>query len=251
VTPRLLILGGTADAVALARAAVERFGDRLQVITSLAGRLPRGPWDETSAGRLRIGGFGGVDGLANYLATERFDAVIDATHPFAATISAHAVAACAARGIPLLRLVRSPWERVPGDRWIDVPDMAGAVAAVADLASRVFLATGPGHLDAFADVRGVWFLVRSFATPPAPLPLAEYALLVARPPFTIDSETALLRAHAIGALVTKQSGGPTAAKLAAARALGLPVVMIARPTKPPAPEVPSVPAALAWLDAIG
>lgn len=251
MTRRLLILGGTADAVALARAAVARFADRLGVITSLAGRLPRGEWDEPTAGRLRVGGFGGVDGLVGYLATERIDVVIDATHPFAATISVHAVAACAACGAPLLRLVRPPWERAPRDRWIDVPDMATAAAAVPDLASRVFLATGPGHIDAFADVRGVWFLVRSFALPATPLPLAQCQLLVARPPFTVESETALLRTHAIGALVAKQSGGPTAAKLAAARALGLPVVMIARPTKPPAQEAASVPAALAWLDVIG
>ena len=249
-TRRLLILGGTTEATALARAAVARFGERLQVTTSLAGRLPRSAWDEATAGRLRIGGFGGVDGLADYLAGASIDAVIDATHPFAATISAHAVEACAARGIPLLRLVRPPWEKKPGDRWIEVADMAAAAALVPTIATRVFLATGPGRLDAFAGTQGVWFLVRTITPPPAPLPLADYEVLVARPPFTVDSETALLRDHAIGALVTKQSGGPTEAKLSAARALSLPVLIIERPVLPPSLEAGTILAAIDWIDAI-
>lgn len=246
---RLLILGGTTEAAALARAAVARFGDRLHVTTSLAGRLPQSIRDEATAGRLRIGGFGGAEGLADYLAQASIDAVIDATHPFAATISAHAIDACAARGIPLLRLVRPPWEKQAGDRWIEVADMAAAAALVPKLASRVFLATGPGRLDAFVGVRGVWFLVRSFAPPPTPLPLGDHELLVARPPFTVESETTLLREHAIGALVAKQSGGPTVAKLAAARALGLPVVMVTRPALAPVQETASVSVALDWIEA--
>lgn len=244
---RLLILGGTTEAAALARAAVARFGDRIEVITSFAGRLPPRHWDEATAGRRRISGFGGAGGLAEYLVVESIDAVIDATHPFAATISTHCADACTARGIPHLRLVRPPWEKQPGDRWIEVPNMVAAATLLPTLASRVFLATGPGRLDAFAGLKGVWFLVRTFASPPTPPPLADYRLLVARPPFTFEGERTLLRDHAIGALVTKQSGGPTSAKLAAARALSLPVVMIERPLLPPTREVAIVETALDWL----
>lgn len=246
---RVLILGGTAEAAALASQLVARFADRLEVTTSLAGRLPANASAPPSAGRLRVGGFGGAAGLANWLADESIDLLVDATHPFAATISAHAAAAGMARGIPWIRLVRPPWPRCSGDRWLEVADLEAAATLLPSLARRVFLATGPRRVEAFATLPDVWFLVRAFAPPPAPLPLAYYTLVVAQPPFTVESETALLLRHAIGAVVAKQSGGPTAAKLAAARDLSLPVVMITRPSLPPATEVETVEAAVAWIDA--
>jgi len=241
---RLLILGGTAEAAALARAATAAFGDALEVTTSLAGRLPDRP---DLPGRLRVGGFGGADGLASFLRAEQIDRLIDATHPFAAVISRHAAEACAQADVPRLVLIRAAWTQQPGDRWIDAGDLGHVAALLPGLARRVFLATGPGGIEAFASVPGVWFLVRVFAPPAEPLPLPDHATIVARPPFTIAGETAMLETHRIEAVVTKNSGGPTEAKLAAARALALPVVMIRRPPAPPGGLVERVEDALAWL----
>lgn len=241
---RLLILGGTAEAAALAKAARVRFAPGIAVITSLAGRLPppRG-----LAGEVRIGGFGGTDGIVRYLKEERIDLVIDATHPFAATISAHAAAACTATGIPRLLLLRPPWEPQSGDRWQPVADFAAAAAAVRATARRAFLTIGPGELAAFAAVPDVHFLVRLIQPPADPLALARYEVIVGRPPFAPEAERALLERARIDTLVTKQSGGPTEAKLAAARAVGARVVMIQRPAKPAGPRVETLDQALAWL----
>jgi precorrin-6A/cobalt-precorrin-6A reductase len=246
---RLLILGGTAEAAELAHRAHLRFGPRLDVITSLAGRLVATP---SLPGRMRRGPFGGPDGLARFLADAAIDVVIDATHPFAAQISAHAVAACRQQGTPLLRLQRPAWQPRPGDRWIDAHSMADAARHLAGLATRVFLTTGPGSLAAFASLPRIHFLVRSFEPPPQPLPLADHELIIARPPFTAAAEQALMAAHRIEALVTKNAGGPLSAKLDAARALALPVVMIRRP-EPAADEAdlcPDVESALERLTAI-
>ncbi len=243
---RLLILGGTAEAAALAEAARAHYTSRIEVITSLAGRLPppRG-----LSGGLRIGGFGGTDGLVRYLEEARIGLVIDATHPFAATISAHAAAACAATGIPRLLLLRPPWVPQPGDRWHTVADFAAAAEAVRATAKRAFLTIGPSELSSFSNVRDVHFLVRLMQPPAEPLPLARYDVVIGRPPFAPDAERALLVRQRIDTLVTKQSGGPTEAKLAAARAVGTSVVMIARPAKPAGPIVACVAEALAWLAA--
>ena len=241
---KLLILGGTTEAAELARTVAEAFGTGIDVITSLAGRLaPR----RTIPGRTRIGGFGGVAGLVHYLEQEGIDAVIDATHPFAATISAHACTACSQAGVPRLALVRPPWQPVPGDRWREVADLAEAAALLPRIARRAFLTTGPGGIEAFSAVPGVWFLVRVFAAPATPLPLPRHATLVERPPFTLASELALFRRHRIDTLVTKQSGGPLEAKLAAAREAGAEVIMVRRPPPPPGMVVPSVAEALGWL----
>jgi precorrin-6A/cobalt-precorrin-6A reductase len=242
VPPRkLLILGGTTEAAELASATVEA---GIDVITSLAGRLaPR----RTISGRIRIGGFGGVPGLLCYLEQERIDAVIDATHPFAATISAHACAACSQAGIPRLALVRPPWQPMPGDRWREVADLAEAARLLPDIARRAFLTTGPGGVEAFSAAMGVWFLVRVFAPPAAPFPLPRHAVIVDRPPFTFASELTLFQRHRIDTLVTKQSGGPTEAKLAAAREAGAEVIMVRRPSPPPGMIAPSVAETLDWL----
>jgi precorrin-6A/cobalt-precorrin-6A reductase len=242
---KLLILGGTTEAAELASAAFEAGVD---VITSLAGRLaPR----RTIPGHIRIGGFGGVPGLVRYLEQEGIDVVIDATHPFAATMSAHACAACSQAGIPRLALVRPPWQAAPDDRWREVVSLGEAAALLPGIARRAFLTTGPGGIEAFSAVPNVSFLVRVFAAPAAPLPLPRHDVIVGRPPFTLDSELALFRRHRIDTLVTKQSGGPTDAKLAAAREAGAEVIMVRRPPPPAGMVASSVAEALGWLRQAG
>jgi precorrin-6A/cobalt-precorrin-6A reductase len=223
----VLILGGTAEARQLA-AELDRVPG-LRVTTSLAGRVasPRLP-----AGEVRIGGFGGAEGLAAWLYEHRADAVVDATHPFATTISANAAAAARATGVPLTALRRPGWEPVPGDRWHLAADLAGAAAMLPALGRSVFLTTGRLGLAAFAELDQLRFLVRSVEPPDPPLP-RHAVILLDRGPYTVEGESELLRAHAVDVLVTKDSGGPaTAAKLTAARELGLPVVVVRRPPGP-------------------
>ena len=243
---RLLILGGTAEAAELARRAGETYAPRLEVVTSLAGRLtPR----RDLAGRVRSGGFGGAGGLARYLEDATIDWLIDATHPFAEAISVHADAACGISGVPRLVLARPPWRRAPEDDWREADDMAGAVRILLGLGRRAFLSVGPGSAAAFSPVEGVWFLVRVIETPRHPLPLPEHMVITGRPPFTVHDERLLIAEHRIDVLVTKNSGGvATEAKLAAARALGIPVVMVNRPLPPPGDLVETVDAALGWLE---
>jgi precorrin-6A/cobalt-precorrin-6A reductase len=194
---------------------------------------------------VRVGGFGGVDGLAAWLRTHGTDAVVDATHPFASTMTAHAAAACAVAGVPLLRLERPAWSPVPGDDWRPVPDLAAAAETVAVEGDRVFLTTGRTGLAVFAGVDR-WFLVRSVDPPEPPVP-ARMRVLLDRGPFTLDGERALMREHAVDVLVTKNSGG-VAPKLAAARELGVPVVVVERPPLPPnVIAVATVAAARDWV----
>ncbi len=239
---KLLILGGTAEAVELARACAAR--SNVVVISSLAGRT-RAP--SLPPGEVRIGGFGGVAGLVRFLADRAIDRVIDATHPFAVRIGAHAALACRETGVPRLRLLRPPWTREPGDQWTEVADLTEAAQRLPGLGRRVFLTVGHQDLEAFAGT-DLWFLVRTVDAPGA-LPLRQGQWLAGRGPFAVEDELALLRAHGIDVLVTKASGGAaTYAKLAAARQLGLPVLMVRRPPPPPGPVVDSVEAALAWLE---
>lgn len=242
---RLLILGGTTEARELAALATERLGERLHVITSLAGRTqsPVRP-----AGEVRCGGFGGASGLASFLRAEAIDYVVDATHPFARRISRHAVAAATAAGVPNLALVRPPWRRSTGDRWIEVADAAAAAALIPGLARRVWLTVGLDELGAFANLAETWFLVRRIEPPSEPLPFPNFELILGRGPFAVANERQLIAAHRIEALVCRASGGgATEAKLAAAREAGIPVIMIRRP--PPAADsiVETPAAALAWL----
>lgn len=243
--PKLLILGGTGEAAALARRLAERFGARLEVISSLAGRVAR---PRTVPGRMRIGGFGGAHGLIDYLRAEGISAVIDATHPFAARISAHGRIACDALALPRLSLDRPMWPRHPGDRWIEVDGMAEAAARLPQLGRRALLTVGAGEVAEFSDVTGVWLLVRLIADP-GPLPLADYRVLLGRGPFAVEDEIRLLTDHAVDILVCKASGGgATEAKITAARALGLPVLMIRRPPPEPGARVAEIEAAADWLD---
>ncbi len=244
---RLLILGGTTEAAHLATTALDLWPpDRLAVITSQAGRIaPLRP----PPGALRVGGFGGAAGLSAYLSDQAIDALIDATHPFAAVISQNAAEACQQAGVARLMLVRPAWQTGPGDRWTEVADMAAAAVALRQESRRVFLTIGPGAVRAFSELTGLWFLVRLFQPPAGLLPLSDHAIVVARPPFTVESEVALIDQHRIDTLVSKNSGGPTEAKLTAARAAGIRVVMVARPAMPAGERVATVAAALDWLAA--
>ncbi len=220
---RLLLLGGTAEGRALAKALYPR----IDIVSSLAGRVPA---PALPVGPVRIGGFGGVDGLRRWLRDERIDAVVDATHPFAATMTAHAAEVCAELQIPHLVLARPAWD--PGDANVVESDAEAAEAVVNQGFSRVFLTTGRSGTKAFAD-SDAWFLIRAVTEPDrASLP-RRHQLVLSRGPYHYDGELALLRKHRIGALVTKNSGGDmTRAKLDAAGALGIPVVMVARPPLP-------------------
>ncbi|MFF7788536.1 cobalt-precorrin-6A reductase [Streptomyces sp. NPDC007991] len=231
---RVLILGGTAEARRLAELLHGTPG--LTLTSSLAGRVagPRLP-----PGEVRIGGFGGVEGLTAWLREHRVDVLIDATHPFAGTISFHAARAAATAHVPLLALRRPGWVPVEGDDWHDAGSLEEAARLLPALGRRVFLTTGRMGLAAFAGLDDLWFLVRSVDAPEAPHP-SRMEVLLDRGPFTLDGERELLRRHRIDVVVTKDSGGAaTAPKLTAAREAALPVLVIRRP---PAPEgVPLVP----------
>ncbi len=197
---------------------------------------------------MRVGGFGGLAGLCAYLQAEGITHVIDATHPFAAQMSSNAVAACAATGTPLIALERAPWMPGEGDRWTHVADIQAAVAALAGPPQRVFLAIGRQHIDAFAAQPQHRYLLRLVDEPTGPLPFPAEVVL-ARGPFDVAGDTALMRDHGTDVIVAKNAGGKGAvAKIAAARALGLPVVMIDRPVIPPRPVVQGVAAVMAWLN---
>ena len=240
---RVLILGGTGEAAQLAVQAALLQG--VEVITSLAGRT-RHP--VTPAGRVRIGGFGGEAGLGDYMRDQRIDLLIDATHPFAAHISFHAAIAAHACGLPYLLLVRPPWEPVEGDCWITVESIAAAVSVLPSVAQRVFLTTGRQDLAAFAPLKDLWFLMRMIDPPTPDTPVPQGTLLLERGPFTLVDERALLHTYAIGAMVSKNSGGEaTYAKIIAAREVGLPVVMVQRPPAPAGEQVADVGNALVWL----
>jgi precorrin-6A/cobalt-precorrin-6A reductase len=244
VTGRVLVLGGTGEARALASALV---AEGIDVLSSLAGRVADPLLPE---GEVRIGGFGGADGLVAWLTGHRPRAVVDATHPFAARITANAAAAAVRTGTPLLRLQRPGWTPEPGDRWRWVDSLAGAADAVRD-AATVLLTTGRQGVGAFAGLTGR-VLVRSVDPPDEPLP-AEAVLLLARGPFTVAGEVALMRGYGVDVVVTKDSGGPmTEAKLVAARRLGLPVVLVRRPPLPDGvPVVGAVADALRWVRGTG
>jgi precorrin-6A/cobalt-precorrin-6A reductase len=243
----VLILGGTGEAAALASAALDRFGDALEVTTSLAGRTRR---PAAIPGRVRIGGFGGPAGLAAYLERHEIDRLVDATHPFAVRISRAARLACDMAGVPRLVLRRPPWRRQPGDDWIEVDGMAEAARAVRCLGKRAWLTVGTSELSAFSGIGSVHFLVRLAEPPLLPLPLCRCEVIVGRGPFTLSEERRRFAEHAIDVLVAKASGGAaTAAKLAVARELAVPVVMLRRPPPEPGDAVETIPEALAWLAA--
>jgi precorrin-6A/cobalt-precorrin-6A reductase len=243
---KILLLGGTAEASLLATALHDAGFD---AVFSYAGRTNDPALQPLP---MRIGGFGGVPGLQEYLAAENITHVIDATHPFAAQMSWNAHAATSALGLPLMAFERSAWQPLKVDNWIHVADNAGALAALPNMPARVFLAIGKQGLDDFAAATQHHFLLRLVDRPEIK-PLPNCTVVIAKGPFDVVSDTALLQKHAITHVIAKNAGGKGAsAKLAAARALGLPVIMIARPALPDlGPDrarAESVAAVIAWLD---
>jgi precorrin-6A/cobalt-precorrin-6A reductase len=237
---RVLVLGGTSDANVLAK---ELLKSGFDVVTSFAGVTENPVLPE---GEIRVGGFGGEDGMHDYLKSEGFAALADAAHPFAAQISRHGFNAAARAGIPYLRLERAAWTPLAADNWIDVQNTEAAVGALPD-AARVFLTIGRKEIVAFFAREDLSGVARMIEKPPFELP-PNWALVLARPPFSVEAERELLAFHKITHLVTKNAGGKlTVAKLMAARALRIPVVMIARPPKPLAPVFGSAPALVAAL----
>ena len=220
---RVLLLGGTAEARALART----LDPQVDIISSLAGRVPE---PALPVGPVRIGGFGGVKGLRRWLQDERIDAVVDATHPFAATMTAHAAEVCGELRIPHLVLTRPPWD--PKDATVVRSDTEAAEVVAQQRYSRVFLTTGRSGVNAFTD-SDAWFLIRAVTEPDSDALPRRHELVLSRGPYHYDDELAIMREHRIDALITKNSGGDmTRAKLDAAAALGIPVVMVARPQLP-------------------
>ncbi|MCA4730351.1 cobalt-precorrin-6A reductase [Mycobacterium avium] len=239
---RLLLLGGTGEARALAKA----LHPRIDIISSLAGRVPD---PALPVGPVRIGGFGGVDGLRRWLRDEHIDAVVDATHPFASTMTAHAAQACAELGLPHLVLARPAWD--PGAATVVDSDTRAAETVAEQGYSRVFLTTGRSGARAFKD-SDAWFLIRAVTEPDATTLPRRHRVVLSRGPYRYDDELALLGEHRIDALVTKNSGGQmTRAKLDAAAALDIPVVMVARPALPASVSaVGSVAEAAEWVAAL-
>ncbi|MET9534509.1 MULTISPECIES: cobalt-precorrin-6A reductase [unclassified Streptomyces] len=237
----VLILGGTTEA----RRVAADLHPGVRVTSSLAGRVAR---PVLPPGEVRIGGFGGAGGLAQWLREHEVDALIDATHPFAGTISFNAASAAATAHVPLLALRRPGWVAGDADDWHPADSLEQAAAMLPALGHRIFLTTGRMGLAAFAALDGLWFLVRSVDAPLPPHPLHMETLLD-RGPFALDGERALLRDHRIDVLVTKDSGGPaTAAKLTAAREAGLPVVVVRRPAVPEGVQVAGTPGEAArWV----
>ncbi|MAW99396.1 MAG: cobalt-precorrin-6A reductase [Sphingomonas sp.] len=238
----LLILGGTTEASALAGACAQR---GIAATLSYAGRTARPANQPVPA---RIGGFGGVAGLSRYLEQANVTHLVDATHPFAARMSANAVAAAKDIGVPLVALTRPEWNEEPGDRWLRVADIAGAVAALNGSARRVMLAVGRMHVDAFAARPQHHYLLRFVDAPDTPPALPRHRLVVDRGPFILARDRALMEAHGIDLVVAKNAGGSGAiAKIEAARALGLPVLMIDRPALPDRAEFHDVGEVIEWV----
>jgi precorrin-6A/cobalt-precorrin-6A reductase len=242
---RLLLLGGTTEASLLARALAGR--DDLAPVLSLAGRTQR---PELPALPHRIGGFGGAEGLGAYLESTGTQAVIDATHPFAARISAHAATACARLGLPLATFTRPPWRAEHGDRWTDVPDLDAAALALGPAPRRVFLTTGRLGLKAFLSAPQHHYLVRTI-DPPAPEDLPpDHELRLGRGPFSLADEIELMREARIEVLVTKNSGGAASGqKLLAARSLALRMIVVERPPATGGIVLADLAAAIEWIEA--
>ncbi|MFJ7215935.1 cobalt-precorrin-6A reductase [Amycolatopsis sp. NPDC098790] len=235
----ILILGGTGEARSLAEALVK---DERKVVSSLAGRVAR---PRLPAGEVRVGGFGGPDGLADWLRENDVKAVVDATHPFAERIGANAAKAAECTGVPLLRLARPGWEPGEEDVWHWADDLQDAATKLPGLGKRVFLTSGRQGLPVFAHLDDLWFLIRCVDPPEPPLP-HNHELILARGPYEVAAERTLL--ERVDVLVTKDSGGPqTEAKLTAARELGKPVLVVRRPPRPRTETAETVAEAVEWV----
>ncbi|MEM1342721.1 MAG: cobalt-precorrin-6A reductase [Pseudomonadota bacterium] len=242
----LLILGGTTEASRLGQAVAEA-GLRGQV--SLAGRVAR---PKRQPLPMRVGGFGGVAGLIGFLRTEKISHIIDATHPFASQMSHNAARAAQETGLPLVAFTRPPWQPGPGDDWVCVPDIDAAARSLDGPAERIMLAVGRMHLSTFAISPQHDYLLRLVDPPDGPLPLPRCQVVLDRGPFTLAGDLALMRAHGIQRVISKNAGGTAAiAKLEAARELGLPVTMIERPRQPQRTEITRLEDVMAWITQTG
>jgi precorrin-6A/cobalt-precorrin-6A reductase len=241
---RILILGGTTEARMLAERSAGR--PELDVTLSLAGRTAA-PAPQPVP--VRSGGFGGAAGLANYLSRERIGALIDATHPYASRISANALAAAQQANVPFVTLRRPPWTAIQGDRWMEAGDVREAVRALGQSPRRVFVTLGRNELAPFVGAPQHHYLIRSVDPVDPPLPLPRVSYLTGRGPFAEADDRALMTKHGIDVLIAKNSGGSaTYGKIAAARSLGIGVIMLRRPPAPDAPTVATIEDAIAWLD---
>ncbi|MEP2714964.1 cobalt-precorrin-6A reductase [Pseudophaeobacter sp.] len=239
---RILVLGGTTEASKLARVLAEA---EIDAVFSYAGRTAQ-PVQQPLP--VRVGGFGGTAGLVEYLAEDGISHVVDATHPFAAQMSRNVVEACAQAGVPLCAFERPPWQAGPEDAWLQVANIEAAVAALPDAPARVFLAIGKQNLAAFAAKPQHHYLLRLVDAPEADLPLPDCSVEIARGPFDEAGDLALMQHYGITHVVSKNAGGRGAsAKLAAARSLGLPVVMIDRPRVPPRTTYGDLAEVMGWL----
>jgi precorrin-6A/cobalt-precorrin-6A reductase len=241
---RILVLGGTTEARLLG----ERLAKRAEfdVTLSLAGRTAS---PVAHAVPIRVGGFGGPGGLADYLRRERIDALIDATHPFASTISANAAAAARQADVRFIALRRPEWVAVAGDCWIEVDGVDAAVSAIGEAPRRVFVALGRNELAPFVRAPQHSYLVRSVDPVDPPLPLPDVAYITERGPFSEAHDAALMKQHRIDTVIAKNSGGSAAyGKIAAARVRRIAVIMLRRPAPGDAPAVETIDDAVAWLD---
>lgn len=244
---RLLILGGTIEARELAQRASIELSEKLTVTTSLAGRRRAQP---TLAGEVRVGGFGGIVGLIEYLSENAVDLLVDATHPYSPVISNHASNACAALSIPRAQVMRPPWKLPPSARYIEVDDMKGAAKILPDIARRVFVTTGARGFEEFAELEDVFFLVRLIDAPEKPLALKNHQIILGQPPYSLDQERTVFAEHEIDLLLTKHSGGEqTAAKIFAAAECKIKTLIIRRPPPEPGNVFETVDAAMDWIRA--
>jgi len=236
---KVLILGGTADAVRIAQS----MSGNAHVLYSLAGRTREPNLPDC---RIHTGGFGGADGLAAYIAENNIDALLDATHPYAATMATNAAAACQKAEIPGAKYLRPAWRAEEADNWIAAKDYEEAARLLSDMGDRVFLSTGSQNLEAFTIQKDKFFLIRA-VEPPESIPFDIYSLLLARGPFERSGETMLLSKYDIQVVVSKNSGGPLVAKLLAARDRKTPVIMIDRPKPPEGDVIESEEGVIDWL----
>ncbi len=241
---KLLIIGGTSEARQLAEATVRIYGTKLRVITSWAGRSPRSP---DVAGESRVGGFGGVTGLLDYLKAETIDIVLDASHPFADQISKHVYKACTTSNVPHFRLVRSKWDLPRNEKCIEIETIEAAAKRISHSAKRVFLTTGRQTLGAFSNMHNIWFLVRLLEKPKEPLMLNNYTLITGFPPFSKKDEKAIMKKHGIDTLISKSSGGEIPAKIKAALELDLTTVLVSAPPSPPGEHAKNLDECLKWI----
>ena len=244
--PRLLVLGGTYEAAVLAEKIHTQFAERIEVIYSMAGRTKPIRKFVTC---VRIGGFGGSRGLADYVTKENINFLIDATHPFAKNISTNAYDACLSTDTPRLTFLRPPWNLPPGTKFVEVDDMAHAALILPDFSKRVLVTTGQNNLDELKNLIDIQFFIRVIGDADKKACPENYSFIKGHPPYSLEEELELMERYAIDGLLTKQSGGAaTETKIIAAIRKRIPIVLIRRPLPEPGEHVANFEDALKWLE---